>query len=91
MELTGFDVRAFLAEDLGDGDVTTEAVVPEDARLDVSLLLKEEGVVCGLEVAEAVFGELDPDVQFDFVARDGDLALGEVARVSGNARALLTG
>jgi nicotinate-nucleotide pyrophosphorylase (carboxylating) len=91
VELTGFDVRAFLAEDLGDGDVTTEAIVPEDARLDVSLLLKDEGVVCGLEVAEAVFRELDPDVRFEPLARDGDVTRGEVARVSGNARALLSG
>jgi nicotinate-nucleotide pyrophosphorylase (carboxylating) len=91
VELTGFDVRTFLAEDLGDGDLTTEAVVPEDARLDVSLLLKEEGVVCGLEVAEAVFRELDPDVRFELLARDGDATRGEIARVSGNARALLSG
>ena len=91
MELTGLDVRAFLAEDLGDGDVTTESVVPADARLEASLLLKEGGVVCGLEVAEAVFRELDPDVAFEPLRHDGDVARGEVARVSGNARALLTG
>jgi nicotinate-nucleotide pyrophosphorylase (carboxylating) len=91
MELTGFDVRAFLAEDVGDGDVTTEAVVPEDARLDASLLLKEEGVLCGLDLAEAVFRELDPDVAFEALVHDGDVARGEVAHVAGNARALLTG
>src|ERR1700675_3311778 len=59
VELTGFDVRAFLAEDVGDGDLTTLAVIPEDARLDASLLLKERGVVCGLDVAQSVFRELD--------------------------------
>ena len=91
MELTGFDVRAFLAEDVGDGDVTSASVVPDDARLEASLLLKERGVVCGLEVAEAVFRELDPQVEFEFLARDGDETEGEVARVAGNARALLTG
>ena len=88
MELTGFDVRAFLTEDLGDGDVTTESVVPADALLAASLLLK---VVCGLEVADAVFRELDPDVAFEPLRHDGDVARGEIARVSGNARALLTG
>src|SRR4051812_27555344 len=91
MELTGFDVRAFLAEDIGDGDVTAESVVPADARLEATLLLKEDGVVCGLEVAEAVFRELDPEVLFEPLAHDGDRVRGEVARVSGNARALLTG
>jgi nicotinate-nucleotide pyrophosphorylase (carboxylating) len=91
MELTGFDVRAFLDEDLGDGDVTSSAVVPEDARLAGSLLLKERGVVCGLDVVESVFRELDGDVLFEPLARDGDEAEGEIARVAGNARALLAG
>ena len=91
MELTAFDVRPFLAEDVGDGDVTAQAVVPADARLEAALLLKEDGVVCGLEVVEAVFHELDPGVRFDPLAQDGDRVRGEVARVSGNARALLTG
>jgi nicotinate-nucleotide pyrophosphorylase (carboxylating) len=91
VELTGFDVRAFLAEDVGAGDLTTEAVIPEQARLDASLLLKETGVICGLEVAEAVFRELDPDVEFEPLSRAGERTSGEVARVSGAARALLTG
>ena len=91
MELTGFDIRAFLAEDLGDGDVTSDAVVPEDAQLEASLFLKEQGVVCGLELAEAVFRELDPDAHFRPLAQDGDVTSGEVARVSGRARALLSG
>ena len=91
MELTGFDVRAFLAEDVGDGDLTSESVVPADAQLEAFLLLKEEGVVCGLDVAEAVFRELDPGVEFERRASDGDVTRGEVARVAGNARALLTG
>jgi len=91
MELTGFDVRAFLAEDLGAGDVTSTAVVPDDARLDGSLLLKERGVVCGLEVVESVFRELDVELRFEPVVPDGDEAEGEVAHIGGNARALLAG
>jgi len=91
VELTTVDIRAFLAEDVGDGDVTTDAVVPADARLEASLLLKEEGVLCGLDLAEEVFRALDPDVEVDQLARDGEVAQGEVARVAGNARALLTG
>jgi nicotinate-nucleotide pyrophosphorylase (carboxylating) len=91
MELTAFDVRPFLAEDVGQGDVTADAVVPADARLEARILLEEEGVLCGLELVEAVFRELDADVGFEPVARDGDIVQGEVARVSGSARALLTG
>ena len=91
MELTGFDIRAFLAEDVGDGDLTSASVVPADAMLSASLVLKERGVVCGLGVAEAVFRELDPDVRFEALVDDGDDVAGEVARIEGNARALLTG
>jgi nicotinate-nucleotide pyrophosphorylase (carboxylating) len=91
VELTGFDVRPFLEEDLGDGDLTSLAVVPEDATLVAALLLKERGVLCGLDVAETVFRELEAGVQFEPLARDGDTTEGEVARVAGNARALLAG
>jgi nicotinate-nucleotide pyrophosphorylase (carboxylating) len=91
VELTGFDVRAFLAEDVGDGDLTSASVVPEDASLAASLLLKERGVVCGLDVAEAVFRELDPSLRFEHLVEDGDEIQGEVAQLNGNARALLTG
>jgi nicotinate-nucleotide pyrophosphorylase (carboxylating) len=91
VELTGSDVRSYLAEDVGDGDLTSASVVPEGATLRASVLLKERGVVCGLGVAESVFRELDPDVRFEPLVADGDEARGEVARVEGNARALLTG
>jgi nicotinate-nucleotide pyrophosphorylase (carboxylating) len=91
MELTALDIRSFLAEDVGERDVTTEAVVPADARLEASLLMKERGVVCGLAVAEHVFHALDPDVEFDGLVSEGHLAHGEIARVSGNASALLAG
>jgi nicotinate-nucleotide pyrophosphorylase (carboxylating) len=91
VELTGFDVRAFLAEDVGDGDLTSLLVVPEDARLEASLRLEERGVVCGLEVVESVFRELDPSVAFEATTEDGAVKEGEVARVAGDARALLTG
>ena len=63
-------VHAALAEDIGAGDVTTEATVAEDAIGSAALLVKEPGVVCGLEVAEAVFRALDPEIEFE--ARVGD-------------------
>jgi nicotinate-nucleotide pyrophosphorylase (carboxylating) len=91
VELTGFDVRAFLAEDVGDGDLTSLSVVREDAQLQGRLLLEERGVVCGLEPAESVFRELDPSVLFEATTEDGAVTDGEVARVGGNARALLSG
>jgi nicotinate-nucleotide pyrophosphorylase (carboxylating) len=91
MELTAVDVRAWLAEDFGEGDLTSDALVPEDATAEASILLKEPGVVCGLEVARTVFAELDPGVRFEALAADGDQTEGEVAQLEGRARALLGG
>ncbi|HKA26937.1 MAG TPA: carboxylating nicotinate-nucleotide diphosphorylase [Gaiellaceae bacterium] len=91
MELTTVDVRAWLAEDLGEGDLTSDALVPEDVTAEASILLKEPGIVCGLEVARAVFAELDPDVRFEPLVADGDKTEGDVARLEGRARALLAG
>src|SRR5262245_47466149 len=91
MELTAVDVRAWLAEDFGTGDLTSEAVVPEGVTAEAALLLKERGIVCGLELVNAVFAELDPTVRFEAVAADGDGTEGEVARVEGDGRALLGG
>ena len=91
MELTAVDIRAWLAEDLGDGDLTTQAVVPEGATAEAAIMLKERGVVCGLELARAVFSELDAELNFEALARDGDETQGEIARLEGNARALLAG
>jgi nicotinate-nucleotide pyrophosphorylase (carboxylating) len=91
MELTAVDVRGWLAEDLGEGDLTSDALVPEDATAAASILLKERGVVSGLEVARAVFAELDPNVRFDPLTADGEQTEGEIARLEGRARALLGG
>jgi nicotinate-nucleotide pyrophosphorylase (carboxylating) len=91
MELTAVDVRAWLAEDLGDGDLTSEAVVPEGATAEAAILLKERGVVCGLELARSVFVELDHEVTFETTSADGSELEGEVARLEGNGRALLAG
>jgi len=91
MELTTVDVRGWLEEDLGAGDQTSDAVVPEDATAKATILLKERGVVCGLELARAVFAELDPDLSFEAFATDGTETAGEIAKLDGNARALLGG
>jgi len=83
---------AALAEDVGRGDVTTEATVAEDATCSGRLFLKEAGVVCGLPAVEAVFRALDPDVSFEAAAADGDrfAEATELARISGRTRAVLT-
>jgi nicotinate-nucleotide pyrophosphorylase (carboxylating) len=86
-------VRLALDEDVGPGDVTTRLAVPETQHGEAVLEAREPLRVCGLEVARAVFRELDPAVEFDARARDGAPArAGEVlARLRGPLRSLLTG
>ena len=84
---------AALAEDVGEGDVTTEATVDADAVGSAELLVKEPGVVCGLAVAEAVFRALEPELRFEALVDEGAVVTGPtaVARVTGPERAILTG
>jgi nicotinate-nucleotide pyrophosphorylase (carboxylating) len=86
-------VHAALAEDIGAGDVTTEATVAADAVGAAAILVKEPGVVCGLPAVEATFRALDSGIEFEAFARDGDAveAPAVVARVAGSQRAILTG
>ena len=84
---------AALAEDVGEGDVTTDATVAEDALGTADIVLREPGVVCGLGVVEAVFRALDPELRFERLVDEGATVTGSnpVARVSGPERAILTG
>jgi nicotinate-nucleotide pyrophosphorylase (carboxylating) len=86
-------VHAALAEDVGEGDVTTEATVDADAVGTAEVLLREPGVACGLDVAEAVFRTLDPDIRFEPLVDEGALVdrPRAVAAVTGPERAILTG
>ncbi|MFO7271542.1 MAG: carboxylating nicotinate-nucleotide diphosphorylase [Sphaerobacter thermophilus] len=85
-------VQLALAEDLGTGDVTTLATVPEGLQASGYLLAKSPGVLSGLEVAALVFHEVDPAITFEPLAADGDrIAPGQhLARVSGPARGILS-
>jgi len=98
MELTQADIErvvsAALAEDVGSGDATTLALVPEDARCRAELLLEEPGVVCGVPVAAAVFRALDPAVRVEAKLEEGTAVSdvpAVVAVVEGPARAILSG
>jgi nicotinate-nucleotide pyrophosphorylase (carboxylating) len=89
-EITEVVARA-LAEDVGDGDVTTAATVPAGARARALITQKAPGVVFGLEPARLAFLSLDPEAEVEprvaeGVWREG----GEVLRIEGSARALLT-
>ena len=85
-------VRA-LEEDLGAGDVTTEACVPEDRAATANGVARKELVACGIPVAERVFVTVDPSVRFTAKVEEGaKVKAGTVLfTVEGRARALLTG
>ncbi|HEX5245766.1 MAG TPA: carboxylating nicotinate-nucleotide diphosphorylase [Gaiellaceae bacterium] len=98
MELTQADIERVvataLAEDVGDGDRTSEALVPAGARCRAQLLLEEPGVVCGVPIAAAVFRALDPSVQIEALIDEGASVTDPsavVAEIEGPARAVLTG
>jgi nicotinate-nucleotide pyrophosphorylase (carboxylating) len=86
-------VREALTEDLGTGDVTTDAIVPADARATARIVQKQPGVLFGLEIAAEVFAQvgapgLEPLLEEGVWHEYGPV---EVAAISGPARALLVG
>lgn len=88
------DIAEYLAEDIGRGDITTQSTVPEGVRGMGKFLAKEDLVVCGLQVAEAVFQQLDAESpQIDATVNEGDLVeSGTVfGTLQGYADVLLTG
>lgn len=85
-------IQRALQEDVGVGDHSSMACIPHDALSKAHLLVKEDGVIAGLEIAAIVFSEVDPELQLHFLRKDGDeLCKGDVAFiVSGRARSILT-
>ena len=60
-----------IREDIGDGDHSSQSCIPETAQGKVQLLVKEEGIIAGIEIAEKVFKKIDPDVKMDIFIKDG--------------------
>ena len=86
-------VAAALSEDIGPGDITTSLLIPEDKAAEGIIRAEEEVLLAGIWVAEEVFRTLDPGVEFEAFAADGDLLKSgdKILHVRGKARALLTG
>ena len=86
-------IRRALDEDIGNGDVTTDSIVPANASLRGRIIAKQTGVIAGLTIAAAVFRELDERITFTPHVEDGAKVDTKtvVAEVVGPARALLTG
>jgi nicotinate-nucleotide pyrophosphorylase (carboxylating) len=100
--IEGFDLEAFVAatlsEDLGAGlpgggrDITSESVIPAEARFSGTMDSRDEITVAGLPIAAAFFRRLDPGIVIEMLAADGDrvTAGADLMRLTGNARAMLT-
>jgi len=90
-ELTDRLIDLSFAEDIGDGDHTTLCCIPEDAMGRSRLLIKEEGILAGVEVAKEVFRRFDPKMQVEVLMGDGThVKPGDVAMiVTGRVRSLL--
>jgi nicotinate-nucleotide pyrophosphorylase (carboxylating) len=81
-----------IAEDIGDGDITSEAVIPPDTNFNGMMSARQDMVCAGLPIAKAIFETFSSHITFEALAADGDhLAAGaNLARLGGPALALLT-
>ena len=86
-------VRRALAEDIGTGDVTTNAVVDRDGSVQARMVFREHGIVAGMDVAREVFSQLDAAAEVEAAAADGaQVGAGEIAAVvRAQTQAMLTG
>lgn len=85
-------IKRALDEDIGRGDVTTNSIIPESAKVAAKLVAKAPGVIAGLTIAKRTFHLLDRRVRFEATVADGDqIHAGEaLAEIEGPARAILT-
>jgi nicotinate-nucleotide pyrophosphorylase (carboxylating) len=86
-------IATALAEDIGTGDITTLSTVPQDSMIKGRFLAKAQGVLCGTDVATAVFHHIDVDINIEFGFKDGQsVNKGDViGAVSGRAQGVLQG
>ncbi len=86
-------VERALAEDLGSGDVTSNACLPASLEIEAEIEARSPLVVCGLPITEACFAEVDPALRFLALRREGEFvsAGAPLARIVGSARSVLAG
>ncbi len=86
-------IKDALVEDMPYGDVTTQLLIPQESISSAVFLSKENGILCGIDVAKRVFEILDSNIKFEKLKTDGDyIQKGNVlAKIQGNTRAILMG
>lgn len=84
-------IKIALAEDIGDGDHSSLACIPEDAVGEANLLVKEDGIIAGIDFAQRIFYAVDPDIEFIPLMKDGEkIKKGDLAfRVKGKSQSIL--
>jgi nicotinate-nucleotide pyrophosphorylase (carboxylating) len=96
MEILKEDLMAFiknaLHEDIREGDHTSNSTVPENAQGRARLLVKDKGIVAGVELAELIFKTVDPNLEVEVLIKDGEpIEYGQIVLfVEGNDRSILT-
>ncbi|MBS1951592.1 MAG: Quinolinate phosphoribosyltransferase [decarboxylating] [Cytophagales bacterium] len=85
-------ITSALAEDIGEGDHSTQAAIPSGKKARAKLLVKDEGIIAGIEAARLIFNEVDPTLKITFFKHDSNpIAKGEIAfDVYGEARSILS-
>jgi nicotinate-nucleotide pyrophosphorylase (carboxylating) len=91
-EKLDYIVRHALIEDIGRGDITTQLTIPKDKKIEAEIKVKENCIICGMQVAEKVFKAIDHTVKFKALVKDGRaIKSGKtIARISGKATSILS-
>lgn len=86
-------IQAGIKEDVGTGDHTSQACIPENHTSKAKLLVKNDGIIAGIELAKMIFMHLDPSISFIAHKSDGDyVSYGDIAfEIEGNTRSILMG
>jgi len=86
-------IKKALKEDIGSGDITTETIMLKDKQAEAYITAKEDGIICGLDIAKEVFQTLDKNIIFEHLSKDTDkVAAGkDIAKITGSEKAILTG
>ncbi|ADL42634.1 nicotinate-nucleotide pyrophosphorylase [Caldicellulosiruptor obsidiansis OB47] len=86
-------IKDALIEDMPYGDITTDLLIPQESTSNAVLLAKENGILCGIDVAKRVFEILDGNIKFEKLKADGEfINKGDVlAKIDGSTRAILKG
>jgi nicotinate-nucleotide pyrophosphorylase (carboxylating) len=86
-------IELALSEDIGKGDLTSEVTIDEDLSAKGLIVAREDGTIAGLQIAKAVFFQLDPNLVFESHFKDGDKVMRgeEVATLTGSAKSILSG